>query len=155
MPLVCFDLNETREYILKQEQEKLAQNPSYQPTVFKLGILDTALSTELMDSMTAFQRNDKSPDDDGTITVHYAKRRMQVVRFGVKGWTNLVDKQGNPVEPKFKNHQVAKGLQRMGLTDESLNVIKPWIKELAGKIESDNSFLENDEKNSDTPSKDS
>lgn len=151
--LKAFNVNETRDYIVTTERVEQAKDPSYQPTIFHLGVLTSALSSFISDSSLGFQVNGQGPDSQADAKVNLSARRREIVRFGLKGWTNFQDADGKDVTPEFQSFPIGKSRPRQGLTDASIDLVKPWISELAKEIESDNLFTGAEEKNSAAPSR--
>jgi hypothetical protein len=149
---IAFDVKETREYILEADRKL----PPEQQTIFILGTLDSSLAGHINDASIDFQMNDKGPDREANIQWRRAFRQLQLVRFGLKGWSNLFDRQGKEIrfDPKdhTKSYAVSNVGNREGLTDRALDLIKPYIRELAKQINEANWLDEEEEKNSDAPS---
>jgi hypothetical protein len=149
---IAFDTSETREYILVRDQKL----PPEQQTKFILGVLDARLANLLKDSAVDFSPNNDGPDANADIKYKPRAHDVDVVRFGLKGWDVLFDKRSNqiPFDPKLHTKSIpVKPLgNRNGLTDIALDLLKPYIRELAKQIDGDNWFTEEEEKNSDTPS---
>lgn len=152
---IAFDINETREYILKTDREL----PSEQQTIFLIGTLDALISNHLKDGSLAFKMSEQGPDAKADIAYNSNFSAMEKVRFGLKEWKNLLDKTGKEIlfdERIYrKSFAVPKCGNRTGLTDIALNLIKPYLKELASEVENENWLSELAEKNSDLPSKQS
>ena len=152
MAVKAFNIHQTRTYSLKADE-----GPS--KTVFHLGVLDSALSTYLWDSLMAWKRpnNGQDPEGPGSMVVmNKFQRDREVVKFGLKGWDNFQDEKGAdiPFDPKLhtKSYPVQGVGNRTGLSHIALDLLKPFLTELAEQIESDNILTEQDEKNSDGPS---
>ena len=149
---IHIDVNETREYILKQDLELSSEKQ----TIFHLGVLDARLARHLKDSVVSFAVNDKGPDAQASVVLNRATLQLQIVRFGLKSWSNLLNKSGSPVPFNPEIHQksfpIPKCGNRTGLTDAAIDMLKPFLSELAREIESDNWMDEAEEKNSESPS---
>lgn len=140
--LIAFDVNLVSEYVLAAE----AKDPS--PTVFLTGVLDSALAAYLIDSSGKFIVDNSTTPPRADVKVNRSYRDREIVKFGLKGWRNFKQKDGS--DASFLQAQVdVPGIgKRLALTDACLNQVKPWISELARKIEEDNTVTKDDEKNS-------
>jgi len=137
---IAFDVNQTREYQLKNHQ-----GPD--EPVFILGVLDSGLTAHLNDSAFSYKRPKKDdPLEMPEMIVHNRIRSRETVRFGLKSVRNLKDKNGNQITLEFKEFSTSVGL-RKGLTDASLDYFKPVIAELDDAISYDNIVTEIEAKN--------
>jgi hypothetical protein len=118
-------------------------------TVFHLGHLDSALATYLMDSVADYKLSDKGRGGAADITFNVFQRDRELVRYGVKGRDNLTRADGTKVVPKFTRAPVGgKVGMRMGLSDDSLDLLIPYFAELARAVEAGNKLTEDETKNS-------
>jgi hypothetical protein len=149
---IAFDVKETREYILEADRKLLPE----QQTIFVLGTLDSSLAGQINDASVDFQLNDKEPDGEANIQWRRGFRQLQLVRFGLKGWSNFLDRQGKQIRFDPKEHAQSFAVpavgDRDGLKDSTLDLLKPYIRELATEIDKDNRLGKEEEKNSVTPS---
>lgn len=154
MAVKAFNINQTRTYSLKRDKGP-------QKTIFHLGVLDSALSTYLFDMLVAWRRPaGEDPETRGSfVTMNKFQRDREVVKFGLKGWENFQDEGGNLIEFSQKEHTQSYPVpnvgNRHGLTPRALDLLKPYLTELAEEIEQDNLLTGEDEKNSGGPSADS
>ena len=132
MGLIAFDTSATKDYTLKQDTQD--------PTIFQVGCLDSALAYHLLDEALDFDTQTGKPKP------HIFARRMDMVKFGIKGWKNLKSKTGEEIQPTFQDYPTRVG-PRKGLTADSLNHIKPFIDELAEYVTEVNTFTESDQGN--------
>jgi hypothetical protein len=171
MSVKAFNINQTREYCLKGDPAhkfEIGQGtgclkckkpedaaPHHEsPTTFTLGVLDSALSTHLLDKLVGYRKNDKGPEDRAdTVVLNKFTRDREIVKYGLKGWSGFMDAvNDHAVEFDPKLHQKSYALpfgNRNGLSDKALDLLKPFLSELAEEIESDNIVTEQDAKNSD------
>jgi len=148
--LVALDIHQTREYTSPRDQGE-------PKTVFVLGVLDSALAARLNDSTFGWRRNDKGPEQAADLHINRQMRNREIVRFGLKGWKNLAGADDQLVEFDPKVHRLKSVAvpdvgNREGLSDIALDLLKPYLSELAAVIEADNIITKEEEKNSDTPS---
>jgi hypothetical protein len=139
--IIAFDANQKRQFYLKADEKKASP--------FLIGVLDSALASHLSDKTILYKRSgtDNLRSADAVINSHWHDR--EVVRFGLKGFpTDFKTKDGSPATFEIKEFDVLEVGKRTGLTDESLNFVKPFIAELADAIEEDNTITEKEEKNS-------
>lgn len=139
-----FNIGEVRPYILDQDRNA----PPEQQTVFQLGVVDSALHSYLWDSNTYVK--DEEGQTKPVIQVRAFSKLRDTVKFCLKGWENfgeiVFDKKihtqsyGAPI-PSLN------GKPREGLTDRTLDLLKPYINELASAIEKEATLSEQDEKN--------
>lgn len=127
----AFDVNATEEYILESErgvEEGTA-------TVFIIGPLDSRLSAYLSDRAKAFGVK-SGAEDDSPATVHMGLEMLawQTVRFGLRDWRGLKKKDGEDAICKRKMESLPGVGNRLGLSPESLDYIKPYIPELARRL---------------------
>lgn len=139
----AFDINATREYVLTEDRGK----PEDEQTKFHLGVLDSRLAAKLSDKSKAFGVNAKGDDDSAaTVTLQFDTMHWDVVRYGLKGWDNFPGKDGAEVKCVRKNESVAGVGNRMGLTPESMDYLKPYIDELAKEILKDSQVTEDEKR---------
>ncbi len=135
------DINETRDYISKYDQDK------DNPTVFKLGVLDPIVRAKLEDEATTFEVSSANPRDKAKTTLSIASKAIDFVRFGLKGIENFQDKYENKVEFDAVSYSFG-GRNYQVVSDRILSML-PFnvIKELAEEIAKDNILSKAEEKN--------
>ena len=143
----AFDVSETREYSLKADT-------SEPKTVFILGWLDSALQAHLNDSTVGFRANGKGPNSQADVRVNTNMRLREIVKFGVKGWKHFLDKNGQEIQLDFVSVPIARSGNRSGLSDRCLDLLKPYIPELAKQIEAGSWLTTEEAGDFDLPSQD-
>jgi hypothetical protein len=102
----------TEDFVLPTDKEN--------PTVFHLGMLDTLLRVHIDDAHTTLTRiltGTKMSDAD----MHH--KYLEMVRFGLRGWTNFKDASGLDVPFETEKFTVPKVGERLGISDTCLNHI--------------------------------
>ena len=125
------------------------------PTVFKLEVLDALILADLEDDAYEFEMApDGGADGGGTKTqLHVNRRNVRLVKYGVCGWANFLDEDGNEIPFKTKP-EVRNGRKCDVLQDSLVSMIPPAVvKELAEEIQKHNGLSEDAIKNSGSPSK--
>jgi len=128
MKVIAFDVNEVREYCLKEDTEK--------SVTFSLGILDT-YQWNYIRSLLAKE--------------NYALAAIELVRMGLRSWGGLKDRNGGyfPLENEII---VIPGIGKTEvITKKCLDAIRPYIDELSVELVKINQMSESDSKNSVTP----
>lgn len=138
--LKAFDVNQIRRYSLKGDTGE-------NPTVFLLGVIDSRLFYFLRDRSKSFGLNTQGDDAPATINLELDQYSYKVVKYGLRGWENFEHADGSPVKFATRNESIPGVGPRTGLTDQALDFLKPYIKELAEEILKDNEVSEQDEKN--------
>lgn len=142
----AFNVNEVRPYILKADREL----PPEQQTEFDLAVVDSALHAYLWDSNTFVGDDSSNGEVKPMVQVRAFSKIRDTVKFCLKSWRKF---DGPEFTPKFLvSYPNVGGKNRMGLTNEALDYLKPYIPELSSAIEEENKLSEQDEKNSNTPS---
>jgi hypothetical protein len=103
--------NYTEDFIL------MADRKSEKPTVFHIGVLDTLLRVHIDDEHTTLKRlvsGLKLTDAE----VHH--KYLEMVRFGLRGWTNFNDASDSPVPFEAEQVDVPKVGKRQAITDSCL-----------------------------------
>lgn len=142
MPRVSFDISQTREFSFEDDTEP--------KTVFILGVLDSGLSSHLFDNAFGYRMNHSGPDEKADVVVNKNRLDRQIVRFGLRGWRNLVNAKGDD-EPFIERQHISSHIvpelgNRNGLTDRALDLIKPYIAELSAQIEEMNVLSDEEKK---------
>lgn len=138
MSVIVFEVAETREYTLKADKED--------PTSWTIGRIDHRLWSHLQDKNSRMEVNGLGGEAQGSVKFDLNTRNDDFVRFGLKGWKNLKDKNGNEVPFTTVSHSTAVG-NRHGLSDLLLQKIRPFIAELAAEIERFNGMTGEEVKN--------
>ena len=121
------------------------------PTIWKLGILDSMIKAELDDEVTVFESNQSKGDQDNTrarteLKINQAK--LQYVRFGLKGFENYLDPETDkPVV--FDTTSVARGGKNYNVVSDKIMRAIPsdLLARLADKIKKLNEMTEQERKN--------
>ncbi len=138
MAVTVFDVAETKSFTLKGDTEN--------PTVWTIGRIGHRLWSHLQDTHSHLEVNDLGADAKGSVKFDASKRADDFVRFGVKGWSNLLGKDGKEVPFATVSMPTPAGPVQ-GITDRLLEQIRPYIGELSGEVESFNSPKREEEKN--------
>lgn len=134
---------ETREYISPKDPD------STQPTRWTLGALDLRSRTYVQDETTAFEVSpSQRPTDKTSVKLRLSERNVLLARFGLKGWKNLKDAQGQEVP--FEQDTLPIDGKSYSLVAKRLIEQFPYelIEELAAEILNLNTLTEQDRKNS-------
>jgi hypothetical protein len=135
----ALNLTRTKTYESNLDPEKGTENA----TKFVLGALDTRLMTALADK--SFEVVNTADGDQvnksNQLTIAY-----NMVRFGLKGWTNYADEDGNPLE--FKSGTANIGGKTYPCVQDDLLARLPLelVMELAGEVQSVNRVDEDEAK---------
>jgi len=128
MKVIAFDVNEVREYCLKEDTEK--------SVTFSLGILDT-YQWNYIRSLLAKE--------------NYALASIELVRMGLKDWEGLKDKNDNSVLHDKESVFIPGVGKTEVITKKCLDAIRPYIDELSVELVRMNQISEIASKNSVTP----
>ncbi len=143
MAIKGINIYETKDYVSKFDPDKKS------PTVWKIGILDSLLKSKLKDIVTTYEVDPAKPDEGrAKTTLNINQSRVEIVRFGLKGFENFLDpKTGKPV--KFDTISKASyGRNYNVVTDEVLKIIPENILyELADEISKESGLTAEEEKN--------
>jgi hypothetical protein len=141
--VIAIDLHATRPYTLKHDHDT-------PPTTFHLGFLDPELEAFINDRTTKYEMNNKGKDAQADATVSTKQRDIDIVRFGLRGWDNFNDGNGNPVPFETESEGtrfgpktvVSKKCMKLAFTG------RLWaISELATQISGNSLMTEDEEKN--------
>ncbi len=138
MAVVVFDVAETKSFTLKGDTEN--------PTTWIIGRVGHRLWSHLQDAHSHLEVNDLGAEAKGSVKFDASKRADDFVRFGVKGWSNLLGKDGKEVPFATISTPTPAGPVQ-GITERLMEQIRPFIGELAGEVESFNSPKREEEKN--------
>jgi hypothetical protein len=139
MSVKVFEVAETKEYTLKADTEN--------PTVWTIGRIGHRLWSLLQDKHSRMEVSGIGGEAEGVVRFDVNGRNDDFVRFGVKGWTGLMDKEGkNEIPFTTVSHSTAAGNVH-GISDRSLEMIRPFIAELAGEVERFNAVTGDEAKN--------
>lgn len=137
MAVTVFEVAETKEYTLKADKED--------PTVFVIGRIDHKLWSHLQDKHSRMEVSGIGGEAEGVVRFDVNGRNDDFVRFGVKDWRNL--KRGaNEVPHSTVSCSTAAG-NRPGLSEKLLEMLRPFIAELAGEVERFNAVSGEETKN--------
>lgn len=139
MAVIAFDINAIREYTLKEDE-----GPD--PTVFLIGRIDSVLRSHIMDSTAKFSKASQASEQvDASVGVF--ERFYLLARFGVKGWKGFKDAAGNEIACELVSVPVPGVGNRQGLSERAMNMLQPWLSELAFEVLEDNQLSSAQEKN--------
>jgi len=140
MAFIAIDTSYVSDYSLLQDTEK--------SVVFQLGVLDSILRAYLDDTHQLIKRNGDDAKDSEIENTALHDKFIQFVKFGLKGWKGLKDKNGNDIEFKTEEVTVPRVGKRQAVTDACINMLDlTWIIELGLKIITNNTVVERDIKN--------
>jgi hypothetical protein len=141
MALIALDITAVREYSLKSDSGD-------NPTIFKIGMLDTMLRSAIDDNRARYAFSNKGQDAPADIFVASNSRDYDVVKFGLKGWENLLDKNSNIIPYRTDSYNVPSVGVRTGVASDLMMQLNfEWISELAGQIIDANKLTKVQEKN--------
>lgn len=143
MAVIGINIHETKDYISKYDPDKS------NPTVWKIGILDSLLKSKLKDIVTTYEVDPAKPDEGkAKTTLNINQSRVEIVRFGLKGLENFLDpKTGKPVSFDTVSKS-SYGRNYNVVTDEVLKIIPEEILyELADEISKTSGLTKQEEKN--------
>jgi len=138
MAVKVFEVAETKEYTLKADTEN--------PTVWTIGRIGHRLWSALQDKHSRMEVSGIGGEAEGVVRFDVNGRNDDFVRFGVKGWSNLKDKNGNDVSFSTVSTSTSVG-NVQGVSDRLLEMIRPFIAELAGEVERFNAVSGDEAKN--------
>jgi hypothetical protein len=123
----AFNVAETKEHVLKAEAE------AEKPTKWMIGRLPHRLYTHLQDKFAEWSVNNLGADAQGSVKFQTYGRNDEFVRFGVKGWTDFLDGNGNQIP--FSTVSIATSVGNYpGLSDRTLEMMRPFIAELSREV---------------------
>jgi len=138
------DINETIEYTCEGDTDP--------KTVFILGVIPTVVMAAVKDKSRTVVMNIFDGEDTPRLKTNLGEMQLEYVRYGLKGWRQMVDKDGKDIV--FQNETVQHGGKDVKVaSDESLNVIPDDVMtELSGVVQKMNSLNAKEIKNSKSPS---
>lgn len=139
----AYNVSQVIPYVLKEDREL----PKEQQTIFHVSMVDSALHAHLWDNSSYRQ------DDDGgkKVIIKAFSLIRDTVKFCVKGWENL---DGAAFDEKLHivSYGNVAGKSRSGLSNIALDLLMPYLSELADAAKIENTISEQDSKNSPSPS---
>ncbi len=142
MALIGIDTKEIIEF--KSKYDKDTKNP----TVFQLGVVDVLTMGRIEDGMTVFTIDPKNPEAKTDTRMSIGKREYELVKAGLKGWTNFKDKKGSDI-PFEVTTERASGKSKDVPKDNTLSQLPILVyKEIADVIYNQNKLDEEERKNS-------
>ncbi len=136
----------TKAATVKYESQYDPQRGNEGATVFQLGTLDCFVAAYLQDNMAEFTPDLSDASGVRTVT-KINQSRIDVVRFGLKGWENFKDQDGNDIAFRTVKKSLM-GREYQVVPDELLAMLDPKVvTELAIKIRRANTVSEEEEKN--------
>ena len=134
------DIDAVRNYVCKEDRAL----PEEEQTVFKIGVLNSLTMAEISKMDVEFDPGSK----EQKVRANIAGRDLDYVRYGLKGWENFKNAQGDEIKAIFNT--ISKGgRSAQVLHDNCLEQIPPRIiRELSLVILKENNLSEDEEKNS-------
>lgn len=115
-------------------------------TTFLIGPVDVFVSTTIFDRMLSYQQDDGDKAEVSRFALN--QMNLDLVRFGLKGWSHFLDANDNEVPFKTEKRLVA-GREYVAASDECLVMLGvELVRELAGKIRHLNTVSVGEAKNS-------
>jgi len=150
MPIICLTLADTK--IVESDQD-IAKGTE-KATKFKIGTLDSRVIGKLKDQSTsigvgAAMMAGGSADPDAEVDLQVDQNDMffKACQFGLRGWSNLQDKQGNDIRFETYRRNIG-GKSYDVVKDEILSLIpQTVIAEIGRKIVDLNEVTALEEKN--------
>ena len=134
---------ETKDYVSKYETDK------DNPTIWKIGILDSIFKSKIQDILTTYEVDPSKPKEGkAKATLNIGERTLDLVRFGLKGFTNFLHPQTNkPMQfDTIATNRFGKSYNVV--SDEILKMIPSKIlDELAEEIAKESGLTEEEAKN--------
>lgn len=148
MPIVGLSLEATRDYYSKHDPDR----GSPQATKFVIRTLDSRVMAALRDKGTTVMVDPTRPDDEVSTTINLNEVEFMTVQFGLEGWENLVDENGQHIPFRTEGRRLGGKSYQVAHPDILCRVPGAVIKELAAEINRVNDLTEEEEKNSGGPS---
>ena len=131
--------DQTFEYICESDRG------SEQPTKWVLGILDSRLMAHIEDAVAKLEMGKKGSDHADPV-FRTGTRRWLLVKFGLRGWVNFVDANGQPFAESFDTTPLF-GKSYKTVNDRVLELIPTSVlTELAGELSEQNHLQEADKR---------
>lgn len=151
MPIICLTLADTK--VVESELDPSKGTPA--ATKFKIGTLDSRVIGKLKDQSTSIgvgaavmANGSNDPDAEVDLQVDQNDMFFKACQFGIRGWSNLQDKDGNEVRYETYKRNVG-GKSYDIVKDEILSLIpQPVIAEIGRKIVDINEVTAAEEKKS-------
>lgn len=136
-------LDSTRNFVSSLDPDKGTDKA----TVFEIGSLDSRIMGRITDKATTMSINPNRPDEEVDTTVNASEVAFETVQYGLRGWKNFVDEDGNEIP--FKTVKRNHGGTSYRVVDEEVLKLLPRaiIGELANEIRKDNELSEAEAKN--------
>lgn len=116
-------------------------------TIWKLSGLDVFLDARVWDASAEFSQTEQGRTE---ARVNIAVGSIEAVRYGLKGWENFTDRQGNQIPFRTEQRRIA-GREYQAVPDDLLRLIPlNDMFELSRKIRELSRLTETAAKNSDT-----
>lgn len=150
MAIKCLTLSDVRTVECDLDPDKGTENA----TKFKIGTLDSRIMGKLKDQSTSlgfgaanFSGNGVDPDADVDIQVDQNEMYFKACQFGLRGWSNLPDNDGNDLPFETYTRNVG-GRNYPAVKDEILGrVPQAVIANIGAKIIAANEVSEGEAKN--------
>lgn len=142
MSLKAIDLNEVKDFVMPGDKDN--------PTVFKIGALDTSIRSKIEDEATSFSVSPgANSSGEASTQLKIAHKNLQLVRFGLKGFKNFLDAKSKPIQFKTETYNLL-GRSYEVIASSLLDIIPMnVISRLAAEIKKENTLTEKEIKNSD------
>jgi hypothetical protein len=122
MAIVGLNLAATEDYSSRYDSDaKAGPGQVVNPTVFRLGTLDSFVFAHIRDKLTVYETS-PLPGAKGNVRVSANEMAIETVRYGLRGWRNLKDGQGNDI-PFRTVKQYLFGREYDAVADECLMVL--------------------------------
>ena len=134
-------LDETWDYIAECDRDGEDQ------TIWLLGTIDAVLLAQLEDDLLHFKVGAEEGDTETKLKMN--EKNVEVVRHGLKGFTNFTDNGG--AEVRYQKRSVTRAGRSVSVMEDATlrRIPAPIIRELAEQILAGNSLTEDEVKNSD------
>ncbi len=120
-------------------------------TKWTLGTLDARQFGKIKDRSTRILVDPNRPDAEIETSINKSEVAYLTVQYGLKGWDNFCDKQGNQIEFKTKGQRMGGKSYTVVHDDSMAQIPHVIIEELAEKISATNDLTEEETKNSQEP----
>lgn len=122
------------------------------PTKFKLGVIEHRVRLYIDDLTTEFEISSKNPKDSAKATMRVSLRGYNLVRFGLKGFENFKDKNGEDIG--FSEDRIPVDGKSYTVVSEKVMTLLPYalISELAQQLDKQNTMSDEERGNLDSTS---